>query len=142
EDLGAYEASVRNAVKVPVAQHEFDALVSFHFNTGAIHRAELVKALNRGDRKSAAAGFMGWKKPAAIIPRREAEQRLFRDGVYPAPSATVWGATPGGRVVWSPVRRLTQEQILSYLRPGAQPKPAPEPSRPVVMPSPVPPKAS
>jgi len=32
-DLAAYEAEVRRAVKVPLAAHEFDALVSFHYNT-------------------------------------------------------------------------------------------------------------
>ena len=33
--LAEYEAGVRRAVKVPVEQHEFDALVSLCFNIGA-----------------------------------------------------------------------------------------------------------
>ncbi len=70
------------ALRVPVAAHEFDALVSFHFNTGAIARAELTERLNVGDRAGAAERFMNWKKPAAIIPRRQREQALFRDGRY------------------------------------------------------------
>ncbi len=32
-DLARYEADVRSAVKVPLEPHEFDALVSFHYNT-------------------------------------------------------------------------------------------------------------
>jgi lysozyme len=32
-DLARYEAEVLGAVKVPLTQHEFDALVSFHYNT-------------------------------------------------------------------------------------------------------------
>ena len=34
--------------------HEFDALVSFHYNTGAIARAALTRALNAGDRAAQA----------------------------------------------------------------------------------------
>lgn len=129
-DLDDYEDAVTRAVKVPVAQHEFDALVSFHYNTGAIFRADLVKALNRGDRKAAAAGFMNWKKPAEIIPRRQAEQRLFQFGAYPSGQATVWRVSESGGVIWRPVRTLTKEQILSYLRPAEQPRPVPKPAPP------------
>jgi lysozyme len=32
-DLARYEAAVLRALKVPLAPHEFDALVSFHYNT-------------------------------------------------------------------------------------------------------------
>src|SRR5690554_8022217 len=41
-DIAKFEARVNAAVKVPLAQHEFDALVSFDFNTGGIHRAKLT----------------------------------------------------------------------------------------------------
>jgi GH24 family phage-related lysozyme (muramidase) len=81
-DIERYAADVREAVKVPVSQHEFDALVSFHFNSGGIKRAALVKALNAGDRVKAAAGFMGWIKPKELIGRRKKEQRLFEKGDY------------------------------------------------------------
>lgn len=39
-DLATYEAEVLRAVKVPLEPHEFDALVSFHYNTGGqlLHR--------------------------------------------------------------------------------------------------------
>src|ERR1700752_4092755 len=41
KDIVAYSNAVNAAVKVDVSQAEFDALVSFHFNTGAIKRASL-----------------------------------------------------------------------------------------------------
>src|SRR5690606_26793868 len=44
-DVTAYSAAVRAAIRVPVSQTEFDALVSFHYNTGAIGRAALVRSL-------------------------------------------------------------------------------------------------
>ncbi|MFO1046312.1 MAG: lysozyme [Geminicoccaceae bacterium] len=53
-DLGRFEADVLRAVTVPLAPHEFDALVSFHFNTGAIARAALTRALTVGDRRARA----------------------------------------------------------------------------------------
>lgn len=141
-DLAKYEAAVNAALKVRVAQHEFDALVSFHYNTGAIARADLVKALNRGDRKAAAAGFMNWSKPAAIVPRRRAEQALFASGTYPSTKATVWQVGSDARVIWRPVRTLTADQVIAYLRPGDQPRPEPRPSGPTVNPAPNQPSAT
>jgi len=79
-DLARYAAAVADAVKVPVSQSEFDALVSFHYNTGAIAKASLVAALNRGDRATATTGFMSWVKPPEVTLRRRKEQALFRDG--------------------------------------------------------------
>ena len=38
-DLERYEAAVLRTVKVSLAPHEFDALVSFHYNTGGIAKA-------------------------------------------------------------------------------------------------------
>ncbi len=119
-DLAAYEADVRNAVTVPLAPHEVDALVSFHYNTGGIARAALTRHLNAGDRARAADAFMGWRKPASIIPRREAEQRLFRDGVYPGGTIPVWAVDRTGRVDFArPVRSLTECEALAMLRPAS-----------------------
>jgi lysozyme len=53
-DLAFYEADVARAVKVPLASHEFDALVSFHYNTGGIAEAALTRHLNAGNREAAA----------------------------------------------------------------------------------------
>jgi len=115
-DVARYEADVRAAVTVPVSATEFDALVSFHFNTGGIQRAELVDALNAGDRARAADLFMNWRKPPEIVPRRQKEQRLFRDGLYSnAGRATVYPADAEGRVQWGAGR----EVVLADLHPTA-----------------------
>ena len=114
-DLPKYEAGVNRAVKAKITQAQFDALVSFHYNTGAIGKASLVKKLNAGDVAGAAAGFMAWRKPAEIIPRREDEQALFAKGVYPTGSATVWQVDKTGRVIWKPARRLSKAQVLDML---------------------------
>ena len=112
-DLAKYEAAVSRAVKVPLKQHQFDALVSFHFNTGAIGRAALTRRLNAGDYAGATSGFMAWVKPASLKARREAERDLFLHGTYPGGTVPVWSANDAGRVVWKVVRRLTMPQFLA-----------------------------
>jgi len=130
-DIEIYENEVRRAITVPLAPHEFDALVSFHYNTGGIARARLTRHLNAGDREAAARAFMGWRKPAAIIDRREAERDLFRHGRYPDGAIPVWAVDRSGRVDFSrPVRRLSEEQALALLRPTPTPPPPIAPSTP------------
>lgn len=143
-DLPKYEAGVNRAVKVPISQAQFDALVSFHYNTGAIAKASFVKKLNAGDVVGAAKGIMAWNKPAEIISRRKEEQKLFATGTYPGGLVTVWQVDGNGRVIWKPAKRLNMPQVLDLLRGGASPtvtlEPAfPLPETPVKMPtSPVP----
>ena len=81
-DLKKFENRVNDAIKVPLTQNEFDALVSFDYNTGGIYKAALTRLINQGKKKEAAEAFMGWKKPASIIKRRKKEQSLFREGLY------------------------------------------------------------
>ncbi len=83
DDIAKYEARVRAAIKVPVKQHEFDALVGFDLNTGGIFKAKLTGAINAGE-ANAARHFMGWLKPPEIKARREDEMNLFRTGDYAA----------------------------------------------------------
>lgn len=114
DDLASYEAAVARALRVPVEQHEFDALVSFHFNTGGITRATLTRLLNEGDKAGAAEAFMGWRKPPEILPRRQAEQRLFRDGVYPSGRVPVYAVTSDNRP-GSIVAQMTKGELLALL---------------------------
>jgi lysozyme len=117
---------VLRAVKVPLEPHEFDALVSFHYNTGGIAKASLTRHLNAGNRAAAAQGFMGWLRPAAIRSRREAERDLFRDGRYPTGTIPVWSVDRNGRVDFSrPISRLSESEALVLLRPTGTPTPPP-----------------
>jgi lysozyme len=139
-DLPKYEAGVIRALKVPVTQSQFDALVSFHYNTGAIAKASFVKKLNAGDVAGAARGMMDWRKPPEIIPRREAERDLFAKGVYPSGQVTVWGVTVTGSVIWKPQRRLNMAQVMALLgKPATAPKP-PVQALPPIAPAPAPQK--
>jgi len=48
-DLNTYERRVNAAIKVSLKRHQFDALVSFDFNTGGIFKARLTQRINAGD---------------------------------------------------------------------------------------------
>jgi lysozyme len=100
EDVRKYEDRVNDAIKVPLQQHEFDALVSFDFNTGGIYRAKLTQAINAGDH-NAARHFMGWLRPPEIRKRRTAEMRLFQYGDYDAngDQIPIWKTNGKGKLV-------------------------------------------
>ena len=115
-DLPKYEAAVRRVLP-SVKQHEFDAAVSFHYNTGAIGRASWVKKLAAGDVAGAASGIMDWHKPPEIIKRREDERDLLLLGKYPTGAITVWNVSETGEVIWKPVRSIPADVALAWLRP-------------------------
>ncbi|MEA3262782.1 MAG: lysozyme [Pseudomonadota bacterium] len=83
-DLARYSADVGRAIgDAPTSQQQFDALVSFHYNTGAIARATLTKLHKAGDHAGAAAEFGKWvhaggRRLAGLVRRREAEAALYR----------------------------------------------------------------
>jgi lysozyme len=83
-DLKKYENGVREAVRVPLNQNQFDALVSFAYNCGisALKTSTLCQKLNAKDYKGAAAEFDKWTKAGGqvlngLVKRRNAEQALF-----------------------------------------------------------------
>lgn len=101
-DIKKFENRVLSAFTRTLTQAQFDAAVSFDFNTGGILRASWVKQFNKGDDQAARHSFMKWRKPREIIPRRQAECNLFFDGRYSANGkVNVYRATSVGRVMWS-----------------------------------------
>ncbi len=122
EDLGKYEKRVNDAVKVDLEQHEFDALVSFDFNTGGIFKAKLTESLNAGDKARAAERLMGWLRPVEIRGRRTAEMNLFRTGKYSEADVPIWGTNGNGRLR-SPVDKIAPDELMMYLDEVANPEP-------------------
>lgn len=116
-DVARYAAEVDAAITTPIEQHQFDALVSFHFNTGAIGTATLTRRVNARDFSRAAGEFDRWVKPREIRDRRMAEKALFWSGTYPTEAIPVWSITTSGRVVFRPVRTIPQADFLAMLAP-------------------------
>ena len=82
-DLARYARDVEEALGgAPTSQQQFDALVSFHYNTGAIARATLTRRHIAGDFAGAKAEFARWNRAGGrvlrgLVRRREAEAALY-----------------------------------------------------------------
>lgn len=82
-DLVRYADDVARALgQAPTTQAQFDAMVSFHYNTGAIGRATLTKKHIAGDHAGALAEFARWNRAGGrvlkgLVRRRAEEARLY-----------------------------------------------------------------
>jgi len=79
-DIVQYEQAVRSAIKVPLADHQFDALASICYNIGQSGFAGSTFVRRINERASAASireAILMWRKPAEIISRRTAEADQF-----------------------------------------------------------------
>ena len=82
--IKTYEDAVTQAVKVPLNQHQFDAMVSFAYNVGvgALKQSTALRKLNAGDYAGAADALTMWTKCngkvlAGLVRRRKEERALF-----------------------------------------------------------------
>jgi lysozyme len=111
-DLASAVECVRRAVRVKLAQHQFDALVDFCFNVGRGNclGSSLLRYVNQGEFDAAAVQFGLWvhaggKVVPGLVRRRAAEAALFSGHGLPAdqtvlctdqqPSTEVGVAEPG-----------------------------------------------
>ena len=84
QDLERFEIAVREAVKVPLNQDQFDALVSFCFNVGAgnLRKSTLLRLLNQGDYAAVPGQLARWVRAggkilSGLVRRRAAEAKLW-----------------------------------------------------------------
>jgi lysozyme len=80
-----YADAVDKAVKRPLQQYEFDALVSWCYNVGPgwLKSASVIKKINAGESgQSLYDALMMFKKPVEIISRRKKEAMLLAFGNY------------------------------------------------------------
>lgn len=88
-DMITFERHVRKLCKVSLEQHEFDALVSWSFNTGGPATATLWKKLNAGNKKAIPAELAKWNRAggrvlAGLMRRRKAEGLMFAGDIKSA----------------------------------------------------------
>jgi lysozyme len=81
-DLHSVEVDVNRLVKTSINQNQFDALVSFHFNTGALARSNVLRAINSGHLDLVPEDLMQWVHGGGhvmlgLVRRRRAEAALF-----------------------------------------------------------------
>src|SRR5258708_10682015 len=94
QDLGRVEGEVTNLVHVTLNQNQFDALVSFQFNTGALAHSSALPLLNEGKYVEAADHLLLYNKAggrvlAGLVRRRQAEKDLFLKSVITTSIPTV-----------------------------------------------------
>jgi lysozyme len=101
-DLIPVENQVTNLVKVTLNQNQFDALVSFQYNTGSLGKSSVLKYLNNGDYQKAADSLMLYTKGRVngqlvpmkgLVTRRTEERSLFLAPVKTTTSGTVAAGT-------------------------------------------------
>lgn len=94
QDTASAAATVRRLVKVPLYQHEFDALVLFCFNVGDgnCRSATLFKLLNNGDYNAVPGQLLRWRYAGGldckvrsnncygVYLRRQHEGDIWRNG--------------------------------------------------------------
>jgi len=84
EEMHEYEGYINDMVKVPLKQHQFDAMVSWVFNLGSgnLSSSSLLKKLNNSEYDEVPAQIRRWNKAGGkvldgLIRRREAEAKMF-----------------------------------------------------------------
>lgn len=85
-DMVTFERHVQQLCHVDLTQCEFDALVSWSFNTGGPATATLWKKLNVGNKKAIPAELAKWNRAggralAGLTRRRKAEGLMFAGDV-------------------------------------------------------------
>lgn len=80
-----YADAVKKALKVPVLQHQFDALTSICYNIGigGMQGSTFMKRINsKASMESIVSAILMWDKPKEIQGRRKKEAQLFQYGAY------------------------------------------------------------
>lgn len=89
-DLAGVEADVNHHVTATINQNQFDALVSFDYNTGALDRSNVLSSLNGGRLDLIKPDLLMWvhgggRVMPGLVRRRQAEYILFSTGQVVGP---------------------------------------------------------
>lgn len=82
DDVQKFEGAIKQCVKVPLHQHEYDSFLSLAYNigSGAFCKSTLVRKLNAGDYEGACTEILRWNRAGGqpirgLTVRREAEYK-------------------------------------------------------------------
>jgi len=85
-DLAAVERNVERCIKAPIVQAQFDALVSFDFNTGSLAKSSIDDKINSGNPGAAMVTLLQYdhaagQQMAGLTRRRRAEILMFNGDI-------------------------------------------------------------
>lgn len=86
--LVKYSDAVNKSLKVPVEQHQFDALVSIAYNigVGGMAKSTFMRRINaKASPLAIREAILMWDKPPEIKGRRKQEADLYQKGIYSNP---------------------------------------------------------
>ena len=91
DDLGRVEGTVMLCIQVPLYQYQFDALVSFEFNTGDLRKSSIDDKINKGRNWAAMEtlelyvhGAVHHNVLRGLVRRRKGERAMFEGRVKEA----------------------------------------------------------
>jgi len=115
KDIQRYVDSVNKSLTVKISQSQFDALVSFQYNTGGFGRSTLKSRINSsGSAQSIFDAFLMWNKPKEIIGRRTNEANLYRYGKYTNKGTTVFRDVDNkGNILWKTAKNIDISKYFS-----------------------------
>ena len=125
QDIQSHTRVLKQVVKVPLTQSQFDALASFCFNLGPniITNPLLLQAINRKDwaettKQMARYVYAGSIQLQGLINRRQAEIELFNQGL----STSKWQSERGTFTLKETIHlrqgASTSSSIIATLQPG------------------------
>lgn len=124
-DLIPVENQVSQLVKVPLTQNQFDALVSFQYNTGSLGKSSALRLLNEGKYTEAADALLLYNKGRVngrlvpmkgLVTRRNEEKKLFLtpDSKFSNAGTIATGTVAGGAVATS----IVPDHLLPWVIAG------------------------
>ena len=125
-DVATFANGVRAAVKVPLTDGQFSALVSFAYNVGMgnLRKSSVLAAVNRGDFAAVPRRLQLWTKAGGrvlpgLVRRRAAEAALFaKQGEaqdMPTPVERVEAkAVTASKTVWSALATLVLASVQAW----------------------------
>lgn len=115
-----YERAVNRAVKKPLSQPKFDALVSICYNIGTagLTNSTFMRLINQGASvSSVGTAIMAWTKQKELVGRRTKEKILFVNEKYSTNGTAILTDTNGAGVpLYKKGKRVDALKILNAVR--------------------------
>lgn len=123
-----YENAINKNLTRPIAQYEFDALVSWCYNvgTGWVSKSTLMKRINARERgQTLADALLMYRRPPEIVGRRKKEAKLLSTGIYSNEGlALLFPVSSRGYPVYGKGKPIN---VWEYIESKSEEQPVPKP---------------